>query len=114
LRVPREPLASALRLSARPVAYKLSHAAIFGALGAWARRKLIRSGIPVRDRVLGLLSTFDPPTEDTIVGLLGSVEGRCELYCHPGAVDPEKDTELAALLSPRVKERIRELGIVLA
>lgn len=113
LRVPREPLGRALRLGARPVAYKLSHAAIFGALGAWARRKIARRGIPVRDRVLGLLSTFDPPDERVVLGLLQAVEGRCELYCHPGAVEPERDTELAALLSPRVRQRIDELGIVL-
>ncbi|MEZ0228290.1 MAG: ChbG/HpnK family deacetylase, partial [Planctomycetota bacterium] len=113
LRVPREPLGRALRLKARPVAYKLSHAAIFGALGAWARPKIRGRGIPVRDRVLGLLSTFDPPDEAVVLGLLRAVEGRCELYCHPGAVEPERDTELAALLSPRVRARIGELGIVL-
>lgn len=113
LRVPRESLRPALRLHARPVAYKLTHAAIFGALGAWARPKIVKTGIPIRDRVLGLLSTFDPPDEAVVLGLLGGVEGRCELYCHPGAVEPERDTELAALLSPRVKARIDELGIVL-
>ncbi len=113
LRVPREPLGRALSVRARPVAYKLSHAAIFGALGAWARPKIRRRGIPVRDRVLGLLSTFDPPDEDVVLGLLAAVSGRCELYCHPGAVEPERDTELAALVSPRVRRRIDELGIVL-
>lgn len=113
LRVPREPLARALRLHARPLGYKLSHAAIFGALGAWARRKIRARGIPVRDRVLGLLSTFDPPDESVVLGLLQAVRGRCELYCHPGAVEPERDTELRALLSPRVRDRIAELGIVL-
>jgi hopanoid biosynthesis associated protein HpnK len=113
LRVPREPLGRALRLRMRPLGYKLSHAAIFGALGTWARRKIRARAIPVRDRVLGLLSTFDPPDEAVVLGLLPAVRGRCELYCHPGAVEPEKDTELRALLSPRVRERISELGIAL-
>ncbi len=113
LRVPREPLGRALRVRMRPLGYKLSHAAIFGTLGAWARRKIRARGIPVRDRVLGLLSTFDPPDERVVLGLLEAVRGRCELYCHPGAVESERDTELEALLSPRVRERISELGIFL-
>jgi predicted glycoside hydrolase/deacetylase ChbG (UPF0249 family) len=113
LRVPREPLGRALRTRARPLGYKLTHAAIFGALGTWARPKIAKAGIPVRDRVLGLLSTFDPPDEEVFLGLLPAVSGRCELYCHPGAVEPAGDTELRALLSPRVRERIAALGIEL-
>jgi hopanoid biosynthesis associated protein HpnK len=113
LRVPRESLLRAVRLGVRPLGYKVGHAVIFGALGRWARGKIAARAIPVRDRVLGLLSTFDPPSEETLLGLLGAVRGRCELYCHPGAVEPEKDTELAALTSPRVRRRIEELGIVL-
>ncbi|MBI3723623.1 ChbG/HpnK family deacetylase, partial [bacterium] len=111
VRVPREPLSRALSVKVRPLAYKVSHAVIFSTLGAWARPKLVRAGLPVADRVLGLFSTFDPPCEETLLALLPAARGRTELYLHPGAREPEEDTELAALLSPRVASRIRELGI---
>lgn len=113
VRVPREPAALALRLGLSPLTYKLSHATIFSALGLWARRKLVRAGLPVADRVLGLLSTFDPPDERVLLGLLRGVRGKTELYLHPGAREPERDTELAALLSPRVAAEIERRGILL-
>jgi hopanoid biosynthesis associated protein HpnK len=113
VRVPCEPTLRALGVKVRPLFYKLSHAAIFGAMGAWARPRLLAAGLPVRDRVLGLLSTFDPPDERVLLGLLPGARGKTELYCHPGAVEPEKDTELTALLSPRVRAEMERLGIAL-
>jgi hopanoid biosynthesis associated protein HpnK len=111
VRVPREGLGLALRLNASPLAYKLSHALIFSFLGAWARVRFARAGVPVADRCLGLLSTFDPPDERVLIGLLDGVAGRTELYLHPGAVDEARDTELAGLLSPRLAAAIRDRGI---
>lgn len=113
VRVPRESARLAFGISGRAPVYKLSHAAIFGALGRWARPKLVRAGLPVADRVLGLLSTFDPPGERTVLGLLRGARGRTELYLHPGARPEAEDTELAALLSPRVREALPGLGIEL-
>ncbi len=113
VRVPHESCARALAISPRPLVYKLSHAVIFGALGAWARPKLVAAGLPVADRVLGLLSTFDPPEERTLLRLLRGAKGYSELYCHPGAREPREDTELAALLSPRVEDEVARLGIAL-
>jgi predicted glycoside hydrolase/deacetylase ChbG (UPF0249 family) len=111
VRVPREGLGLALRLNAAPLGYKLSHALIFSLLGAWARVRFARAGIPVADRCLGLLSTFDPPDERVLIGLLDGVAGRTELYLHPGAVDEAQDTELAGLLSPRLAAAISDRGI---
>lgn len=113
VRVPREGLGLALRLNVAPVGYKLSHAVIFSLLGAWARGRFAKAGIRVADRCLGLLSTFDPPDERVLIGLLDGVAGRTELYLHPGAVDAERDTELSGLLSPRLAAAIRERGITL-
>lgn len=111
IRVPREPARLALGLGLRPLGYKLSHAVVFSSLGLWARRKVVRAGIRVADRVLGLLSTFDPPDERVLLGLLRGVRGSTELYLHPGAREPHEDTELAALLSPRVAAEVARLGI---
>jgi hopanoid biosynthesis associated protein HpnK len=113
VRVPREPARLALRLGLRPLGYKISHATIFKPLGVWARRRLARAGLKVADRVLGLLSTFDPPDERVLLGLLGGVRGYTELYLHPGAREPGEDSELAALLSPRVAAEIDRRGIAL-
>jgi hopanoid biosynthesis associated protein HpnK len=113
VRVPREPARLALGIGLRPLGYKLSHATIFTALGLWARGKVLSAGLKVADRVLGLLSTFDPPDERVLLGLLRGVRGYTELYLHPGAREAAEDTELAALLSPRVAGEIARRGILL-
>jgi hopanoid biosynthesis associated protein HpnK len=107
VRVPAERLGPALRLQPRPLAYKLVHAAVFALLGRWARGRLRAAGLVVRPRVLGLLSTFDPPDARIVRGLLEEVEGPTELYLHPGAVAPAGDTELEALLDPGVRATLR-------
>lgn len=114
VRVPREPLGLALSLNVAPLAYKLSHAVIFSFLGAWARSRFRRAGIPVADRVLGLLSTFDPPDERVLVGLVGGAGRRSEIYLHPGAAAGRPDTELEALVSPGLARAIEARGLVLA
>lgn len=113
VRVPRERLGPALALNARPLVYKVAHAAVFGLLAPWARRELRRAGLPVRDRVLGLLSTFDPPDARVLVGLVDEVQGATELYLHPGAAPAGEDRELAALLAPEVAAALAARGVVL-
>jgi len=85
------------------------------------RRRLHRAGVAMNDQVFGI-AWSGAMVENRILGLLPHLPaGVSELYCHPaterspelaaampGYRNPE---ELAALLSPRVKCRIEELGI---
>jgi chitin disaccharide deacetylase len=85
------------------------------------RRRLHRAGIAMNDQVFGI-AWSGAMVENRILGLLPHLPaGVSELYCHPaiernpvlaaampGYRNPE---ELAALVSPRVKRRIEELGI---
>jgi chitin disaccharide deacetylase len=114
VRVPRERLAAALSLNPRRIPYKLAHALVFALLGPWARWRLRSAGLPVADRVMGLLSTFDPPDAGVLRGLIAQARGRTEIYLHPGAAPQESDTELAALTDPAVAHEIAARGIVLA
>jgi hopanoid biosynthesis associated protein HpnK len=85
------------------------------------RRRLRRAGLAANDQVFGI-AWSGAMVEGRILGLLPYLPaGVSEVYCHPaterspalaaampGYRNPE---ELAALLSPRVKRRIEELGI---
>ena len=85
------------------------------------RRRLRRAGLAANDQVFGI-AWSGAMVEGRILGLLSHLPaGVSELYCHPAtersaalaaAMPGYRNTEeLAALLSPRVKRRIEELGI---
>jgi hopanoid biosynthesis associated protein HpnK len=85
------------------------------------RRRLRRAGVAMNDHVFGI-AWSGAMVENRILGLLPYLPaGVSEVYCHPAterspalaAAMPgyRNAEELAALLSPRVKRRIEELGI---
>lgn len=67
----------------------------------------------VYNRVLGLLSTFDPPDASVLRGLIAQAHGRTEIYLHPGAQPEASDAELAGLLDPATAREIAARGIAL-
>lgn len=125
LRLPGGELASSLRHSSRRWWPKqLVEGAVFGALRAYLLRSCGDPRVPVTERTYGLLRS-GLMGEDYVLAALGSLpEGTTELYFHPSA-DPKSEaldeprpghhsvSELRALVSPRVRRRIDELGIEL-
>lgn len=122
-RLPREPLAAALRYDRRHLGRKLFEAAAFAILSRRAVPRMARAGFRHPDRVYGLHQSGHV-TEDYVLAVIESLPpGVSELYCHPARVDDEarrwrpadyaSEAELAALTSPRVREAITRAGIEL-
>ena len=103
IRLPSEELSLALRLDPGNRATKILWAAIFGRLRRHGRRLLRGKNVRVADRVYGLLAT-GRVTEPYLLRLIPEIRADdVEIYSHPGA----SSDELAALVSPRVREAIR-------
>ena len=96
------------------------------AMPAWSpvvtalRRRLDRAGLAHNDQVFGI-AWSGAMVEDRVLALLPHLPGGIsEIYCHPAAGAASSISgyrhaeELAALLSPRVRQRIAELGLRLA
>lgn len=122
-RLSRERLLVDLSLAPRRYAGKAADAFIFGRLAARCRSELGRRGIGYTAEVKGLLNS-GRMTEDYLLGALDRLgDGATEIYFHPGCHPDEElrkwmpdyrhEEELAALTSPRVKEKLKSLGIVL-
>jgi hopanoid biosynthesis associated protein HpnK len=124
LRLPRDPLAAALRWDGRHAGRKCFEAAVFGALSGWARPRLARAGVHHPERMYGMHQTGQM-TEAYLLHLIATLPpGTSELYGHPAAtVDDEarrwrpadyaSEAELAALRSPRVRAALEAAGIAL-
>jgi chitin disaccharide deacetylase len=111
MRLTRDPLWLNTRLAGGAWLYRINHALIFGLLGAQAGRILRRHGIHHTDRVFGLLQNARVD-ETFIARLLPRLSaGDSELYSHPSL--DEFRNEFEALISPRVKELVRQSGIQL-
>jgi hopanoid biosynthesis associated protein HpnK len=122
-RLSRERLGRELQLAPRRLVGKLADAFIFGRLAERCQPELERRGIGYANEVKGLLNS-GRMTEPYLLGVLERLqEGITEIYCHPGT-HPEPllaermpgychQEELAALISPRVREKIAALGLVL-
>jgi chitin disaccharide deacetylase len=110
MRLTRDPLAINLRLVSGRLCHRLSHAAIFACLCRRAERALKTRAIRHTRAVFGLLQNARVD-EQYVLGLLPELCGDSELYSHP-SLDEFKH-EFAALVSPRVKARVQELGIEL-
>ncbi len=120
----------AVRLPAEPTAVlrrafpgEPHRAPAYGPVVAALRRRLRRAGLASNDQVFGI-AWSGALVEERLLGLLPHLPpGVSEVYCHPatrqtpalGAAMPEyrNTEELAALLSPIVRQRIAELGISL-
>jgi hopanoid biosynthesis associated protein HpnK len=99
------PLASGLRL------YRASHAFIYFILSGCARGRLARRRIRHTERVFGLLQ--NARVDEAYISKLLPVlpQGDSELYSHP-SLDEFKH-EFEGLVSPRVIEQVKKLGIEL-
>jgi hopanoid biosynthesis associated protein HpnK len=119
VRLPAEPAAVLRRAFPgerhRPPAYQPAIAAL--------RRRLRRAGLAINDHVFGI-AWSGAMVEERVLALLPLLPpGVSEIYCHPAtrqtpalaaAMPGYRQTEeLAALLSPDVRQRIAELGISL-
>jgi hopanoid biosynthesis associated protein HpnK len=111
LRLTRDCFARSRRMARGRWFYRVSHAAIYEWLSNRAREPLRQRGIKHAQITFGLLqdSRVD---EDYILKLLPELPpGDSELYSHP-SLDEFKH-EFDALVSPRVKELVKKLGIEL-
>ena len=111
LRLTFDPFRLNLRLAYGHFAYRALHAAIYHALSARARPALARRGIRHTEAVFGLLQNARVD-EPYVTRLLPQIPaGDSELYSHP-SLDEFKN-EFDALVSPRVREQVNQLGIKL-
>ena len=111
MRLTRDPFWINARLASGKWLYRITHAMLFCWLGGRARSTLRRREIQHTQRVFGLLqdSRVD---EAFILKLLPRLPGGdSELYSHPSL--NEFRHEFDALISPRVKARVADLGIQL-
>jgi len=122
MRLPREPLAPSLAFDRRHLGRKLGEAAVFTLLSRHAAARLRRAGIRHADRMYGMHQSGHLG-EDYLLHLLPRLgPGVSEVYGHPGVSDAEirrwtptydRDGELAALLSPRLRAAIEREAIEL-
>lgn len=111
MRLTRDCLARSRKLSRGHFLYKISHATIYAWLSRRAREPLRRRGIRHAQITFGLLQNARVD-EEYISKLLPELPpGDSELYSHP-SLDEFKH-EFDALVSPRVKELVKKLGIEL-
>jgi hopanoid biosynthesis associated protein HpnK len=110
-RLTRDCLARSRRMANGRWFYRVSHAAIYTWLSRRAREPLRRRGIRHAQITFGLLQNARVD-EDYILKLLPELPpGDSELYSHP-SLDEFKH-EFDALVSPRVEEQTKQLGIEL-
>lgn len=103
MRLPYEP-AAVLRRAFPGETYR---APAYGFAVAALRRRLRRAGVTANDRVFGI-AWSGAVVERRVLALLPHLpDGLSEIYSHPG----QGAGELEALLSPKVRARIAELGI---
>jgi hopanoid biosynthesis associated protein HpnK len=111
LRLTRDGLSRSRKMSRGHFFYKISHAVIFEMLSNRSRKVLAAKKIHHTQITFGLLQNARVD-EDYILKLLPELpSGDSELYSHPSL--GEFKHEFDALVSPRVKSRVQELGIEL-
>jgi hopanoid biosynthesis associated protein HpnK len=111
LRLTRDCLRQSAHMARGHWFYRVSHAMIFGLLSQYARKQLRRKNIRHAQITFGLLQNHRVD-EEYILKLLPELPpGDSELYSHP-SLDEFKH-EFDALVSPRVKELVKKLGIEL-
>lgn len=111
LRLTRDCLARSRRMSRGHWFYRVSHAAIYEWLSSRARRPLAQRGIKHAQITFGLLQNARVD-EAYVLKLLPELPpGDSELYSHPSL--DEFKPEFDALVSPRVKELVKQSGIQL-
>lgn len=120
-RLSQERLSENLRFDGNRRFGKTVETFIFGRLTGLARPELDRLGIGYAGEVKGLLNS-GRMTEEYILNILdGLQDGVTEFYFHPGLLPDDEiirrmpeyhhQEELAAITSPKVRERLQVLGI---
>jgi len=123
MRVSREDLGAALRWNRRHAARKIAEGVVFHALAAYAAPRLRAAGIVSADRVYGMHQTGHVD-EAYLLALIAELPpGVSEVYCHPSAgvsraLAPYQEGydqagEIAALVSPRVRDALRAAAVEL-
>jgi chitin disaccharide deacetylase len=111
MRLTRDPFWLNSRLATGAWLYRINHAWMFCTLAARSRKTLRRQGIRHTGKVFGLLQNARVD-ETYITRLLPCLPtGDSELYSHPSL--DEFRNEFEALVSPKVKGLVRQLGIQL-
>jgi hopanoid biosynthesis associated protein HpnK len=120
VRLPAEELRPALAFDRSNLATKLAWAGIFRMLRRHGERRLEATGVAWADRVYGLFQT-GRVSEPYLLSLLPRIRGRrAEVYAHPALPEAGEPLngpagsgprELAALLSPRVREAMEANGV---
>ena len=122
VRVPREELRAHFRSGRRAITLDTVEAIFFRVLAQRNLKKLYAHGFFVCDRVYGMLQT-GKMTANYTLALLERLKGHTnEIYFHPGSDYAAKlpkdqqnngmdDVEYAALLDPRLKDKLREFNI---
>ncbi|HOX56729.1 MAG TPA: hopanoid biosynthesis-associated protein HpnK [Candidatus Paceibacterota bacterium] len=111
LRLTFDPFRLNLHLASGRLANRALHAIIFHLLSARARSALARLGLRHTNAVFGLLQN-GRVDEAYVTRLLPQLPaGDSELYSHPSL--DEFRNEFDALISPRVREQVHQLGIKL-
>lgn len=111
MRLTRDCLARNWRMASGHWFYRISHAAIYEWLSSRAREPLLQRGIKHAQITFGLLQNARVD-EKYILKLLPELPpGDSELYSHPSL--DEFKPEFDALVSPRVNELLKKLGIEL-
>jgi len=122
-RLSRERLFHNLAFDRERAVGKAVERVIFGALSDHCRPQLDRLGISYAGEVKGVLNS-GRMTEEYLLNILdGLQEGMTEIYFHPGCLpdteitrrmpDYRHEEELAAIIGPRVRQKLSELGIEL-
>jgi len=111
LRLTRDCLGRSGRLARGRWLYRFAHAAIYEWLSSRAREPLRRHGIKHAQITFGLLQNARVNEEYVLKLLPDLPAGDSELYSHPSL--GEFKHEFDALVSPRVKELVKKLGIKL-
>ena len=111
MRLTREPLMINLRLAAGHYFYRASHAFIFDKLSSGVAPALARRGIKHADLTFGLLQNGRMDEKYLLRLIENLFPGTFEIFFHPD--EEEHVHELEALVSPKVRELIRQRGIEL-
>lgn len=122
-RITRERLLENLRHDRSRMVGKTVERFIFGSLASHAEPILKQQGIRTAMEVKGVLNSGSM-TEEYLLAVLDRLQpGTSEIYFHPGCLpdpaitrrmpDYHHQEELAALLSPRIRQRLQQLDITL-
>ena len=120
-RLSRERLSHNLRFDNERILGKMVERVIFGSLAHHSRSHLNRLAIRYAAEVKGVLNS-GRMTEEYILNILdGLKDGLTEIYFHPGILPDAEITrrmpdyrhmdELAAITSPAVRQKLKELQI---